>query len=430
MLTMEDDVEIHALKRRGWSIAAIARHTGRDPKTIRRYLAGDLPRRGKRPSTLEPYRVYVKARFNDDPHLLATTLHDELVGLGFERSYPTLVRELRALELRPRCECCRSGSAATAEIAHGPGAELQFDWLELGETPWGRPAHVLVGVLPHSSRLRGVFAEGETFAHLAGSLDGLLRRFGGTAKSWRTDRMSTVVVPGTDRIRAEAAALAKHYGAQIAVCPPNRPQRKGPVERGIGYLTQSWWRAAPVATSAQAQADLDRWCASVADRRRRAGGATVGSLADREPLRSLPASAFPAELRVERVVSRTALVAFEGNRYSVGPELAGQNVIVKARLGELHVEVLAPSGAAVARHRRAPSGADQTVRSSEHAIALERVVLEEFTTRKTCPRKPHRPPGEEALAEAARLRGHDGGGGATVVDLATYAELAEAADGR
>jgi IS30 family transposase len=41
MLTEEDDVEIHALAARGWSVSAIARHTGRDRETIRRYLAGD-----------------------------------------------------------------------------------------------------------------------------------------------------------------------------------------------------------------------------------------------------------------------------------------------------------------------------------------------------------------------------------------------------
>ena len=40
MLTQEDDVEIHALARRGWSVSAIARHTGRDRKTIAKYLAG------------------------------------------------------------------------------------------------------------------------------------------------------------------------------------------------------------------------------------------------------------------------------------------------------------------------------------------------------------------------------------------------------
>ena len=41
MLTPEEDMEIEALKKRGWSISAIARHLGRDRKTIRAYLAGD-----------------------------------------------------------------------------------------------------------------------------------------------------------------------------------------------------------------------------------------------------------------------------------------------------------------------------------------------------------------------------------------------------
>ena len=41
MLTQGEDVEVHALAARGWSISAIARHTGRDRKTIRAYLNGD-----------------------------------------------------------------------------------------------------------------------------------------------------------------------------------------------------------------------------------------------------------------------------------------------------------------------------------------------------------------------------------------------------
>ena len=32
MLVQEECVEVHALKRRGWSISAIARHLGRDRK--------------------------------------------------------------------------------------------------------------------------------------------------------------------------------------------------------------------------------------------------------------------------------------------------------------------------------------------------------------------------------------------------------------
>jgi len=424
MLTEEDDVEIHALAKRDWSISAIARHTGRDRKTIRAYLNGKRPKRKRPPSCLEPFRDYLVARFADDPHVLATTLHRELKGLGFERSYQTLVRELRRLQLRPACSACRSGTIPTTEIPHEPGEELQLDWWELTDTPWGEKAYVLVGALSHSGRLRAVFSEGQSFPHLVAALDGVLRRLGATAKAWRTDRMATVVYPGTDRLRPEAAALAKHYGAQIAICPAYRPQRKGVVEAGVGYLTRSWWRSAPVATPAQAQADLDRFCVTVADARRRPGG-TVGYLADSEPLLSLPAAPFPAELSVERVIDTKALINFEGNRYSVPPELVGQVATVRARLGELEVEIVSAAGRKVARHRRAPTGAAQTVRSSEHAHALERAVLDAFDAGRPCKRKANRPPGEAALAAAAQIRGEEGK--EVAIDLDRYAEIAGAA---
>jgi transposase len=83
MLTEEDDVEIHALARRGWSVSAIARHTGRDRKTVRRYLTGSPPSRASAPSCLEPFRDYLVARFADDAHVDGTVLHREVIELGF-----------------------------------------------------------------------------------------------------------------------------------------------------------------------------------------------------------------------------------------------------------------------------------------------------------------------------------------------------------
>ena len=41
MITREEDIDAHALRRQGWTISAIARHLGRDRKTIRAYLRGD-----------------------------------------------------------------------------------------------------------------------------------------------------------------------------------------------------------------------------------------------------------------------------------------------------------------------------------------------------------------------------------------------------
>jgi hypothetical protein len=161
---------------------------------------------------------------------------------------------------------------------------------------------------------------------------------------------------------------------------------------------------------------------AVSDRRKRRA-ATIAELAAREEaLLALPAAAFPAQLEVDRVVSRTAMVAFEGNRYSVAPGHIGQTVTVRARLGELHLEIISAAGRRIARHRRAPAGAGQLLQSPEHARLLEAAVLEAFTTERPCRRKTNRPPATAALAEAARLRGHDPAG--VVVDLEDYARIA------
>jgi len=152
-------------------------------------------------------------------------------------------------------------------------------------------------------------------------------------------------------------------------------------------------------------------------------GVTIATRAEAEGLLGLPGTAFPAQLAVERVVGRSALVAFEGNRYSVAPGLVGQTVTVTARLGELYLEILSAAGRRVARHRRASAGAGQLVRTPEHAKLLEVAVLDAFTTDPPCRRKANRPPGDRALAEAARLGGHDAGR-EVVVDLEEYAQIA------
>jgi transposase len=427
MLTQEDDVEIHALAARGWTKAAIARHTGRDRKTVAKYLARPAgERREPAASCLEPFRAYLEARFADDPHVDATVLHRELVVAGFDRSYPTLVRELRRLELRPVCLVCqhRSGRAPTVEIEHPAGEEIQWDWLELHDTPWGEPAFVLVGALSHSGRFRAVLCEQMTFGHLAEAIHTILVGLGGSARVWRTDRMATIVIPGTDRLTVDAANLAKHYGVEIAVCPPRRAQRKGVVEKAVQYLTRSWWRTARVSSPAEAQESLDRWSVAVADQRPRAGG-TVGEIGATEPLRALPALAYPAVITVTRQASRSALVPVDGNRYSVPPAQAERTVTVLARVGDPTIRIVSAAGEVVATHRRAPAGAGQTIRTAEHAAMLEKAVLAAFTTDHACRRKVNRPPGPKALAELARLAGHEQPPG-ELISLADYQQLAEA----
>jgi hypothetical protein len=128
MLTQEENVDVHALRRRGclsrrspvtWG--ATARRSaplGPHPLTGERAPAG--------PDALAPFEEYARARLAEDPHLWASALHDELRALGYERSYPSLTRALRRRGLRARLEACAgTRGRVTLEIAHPPGEEAR-----------------------------------------------------------------------------------------------------------------------------------------------------------------------------------------------------------------------------------------------------------------------------------------------------------------
>jgi transposase len=433
MLTQGEDVEVHALARRGWSVSAIARHLGRDRKTVRAYLTGQRQPGGRaagKPDPLAPFAPYLAARFADDPHIWGTALFDEVVPLGYGLSYVSFARQLRRAGLRPHCAACAGVSGRdTIEIAHPPGEEMQWDWFERRNAPWGGTCYVLLGTLPHSSRVRGVIAESLDQPHLVEAIDKVLRRHGGTPRIWRTDRLATVIVPGSRDVQPSFAPVAKYYGVAVEPCPPRRGNRKGAVESSVRYLCGRWWRTMTAATPEQAQRSLDAFCTGPADARPRRTGdsarTTVGALAAAEPLLALPAAPYPATVIVSRTVGANAAVAFRGNTYSVPPGLAGTTVQCRHRLGTGIVEVHSPAGARLAAHAQAPDGAGTIVRDPGHRADLERAVLAAFTTSPPCQRKGNHPPGLVARAEAARLLAGLGGGDVTV-DLARYAELAEA----
>ncbi len=454
MLTREDDIDVHALRRQGWTISAIARHLGRDRKTIRGYLGGDREAGVRAPrSLLDPFEVYAPycaQRLSDDPHLWASALFDELVDLGYGGSYPTMTRQLRVRALRPACEPCRPAKGRPiAVIDHPPGQETQWDWVELPDPPpgwgWGKTAHLLVGALSHSGCWRGVLCESEDQPHLIEGLDRVTRALGGVSRDWRFDRMSTVISPGTGRVSASFAAVAKHYGVTVRPCPPRRGNRKGVVEKANHVAAQRFWRTlSDDATVESAQVGLDTWCTRHGDARVRSTPAgaktTVGALAAAEPLRAVPAP-FPATLSVERVVSAQALVSFRGNRYSVPPELTAARVVVTVRLGASMLDIATTAGPAtgarggivLARHRLAPAGAGVMVRDHGHVLALESAAMAASTFAAPHRGKVRRPPSAAALAAAATLparttvtaaaRSRDVAGGA-LVDLAAYAAAA------
>jgi len=403
MLSEEEHVEAEALRARGWTISQVARHLHRDRKTVRAYLAGKRTPRRSDADSFALFEPYAAQRLADDHGLALTVLLRELRNLGYEASYQTLTRQVRSRGLRPHCEACAGAKGrATIEISHEPGDETQWDWLELPGAPWGGSALLLVGALAASGKCRAVFSERKQTEHLIASAERVLERLGGLTRSFRIDHMEGAVIPATRKLVPAFADYARYLKVSVVVCPARRGNRKGVVEKANDYLTQSWWRTADVKDEVAAQLDLDAFCEKVADRRPR-GDQTVGELARAEPLRRHPHQPYPVQIQATRKVSWSALVSYEGNRYSVPPAFVNASVVVSRRMDEHVLEIRSMTGEVLARHRMAPAGAGALRRAEEHRVALQKEILSGFSIERPCQRKRNRPPSEAARAIAGRI---------------------------
>lgn len=246
---------------------------------------------------------------------------------------------------------------------------------------------------------------------------------------WRFDRMATVCHPATGRLTGSFAGVAKHYGVQVAICPPRSGNRKGAVEKANHTAAQRWWRTLPDdITIEAAQLSLDAFCVRVVDARQRVIDGrreTVAGHASLERL-SVPPAPFPATLTVERKVSAQALVSFRGNRYSTAPEMVLNTVKVIWRLGSPLLDITTSSGIVIARHHLAPDGAGVVVRDHVHVTALDLAAMAGASSAAPHRRKQRIPPGAAAIAAATVLTGTTGAAAAgTVTDLAAYARAAQ-----
>src|ERR687897_970904 len=90
------------LARQGLTVSAIARRTGHDRKTIRKYVErGREPPfykpREPSPSLLAPYEAFLRERVERFPELTGRRLWREVRELGFRGGYSTLTEFLRGV---------------------------------------------------------------------------------------------------------------------------------------------------------------------------------------------------------------------------------------------------------------------------------------------------------------------------------------------
>src|SRR3979490_1194608 len=103
MVQLGELMMILELHRQGLCVTAIARRTGRDPKTVRKYIERGVeapiygPRSVGRPSKLAPFLGFLRERVTAFPDLSAVRLTREIRELGYGGAYTAVKRFLAAI---------------------------------------------------------------------------------------------------------------------------------------------------------------------------------------------------------------------------------------------------------------------------------------------------------------------------------------------
>jgi transposase len=227
---------LHQLKEQGLTVSAIARHTGLDRKTVRKYLkqglcAPSYGPRAPRPQRLDPYRDYIRQRLEALPQLRATRLLREIRALGYEGGYTRLTDYVR--EIRPPHP---HGFEHRFETA--PGEQAQMDFAQFKTVFSDEPDAIRVVwlfslVLGYSRYLVGQFGQGQSLAVVLRCHLRAFAELGGVPREILYDRMKSAVL-GEDEKRQviyhpKLLDLAEHYWfARACRCPVScQDERQG-----------------------------------------------------------------------------------------------------------------------------------------------------------------------------------------------------------
>lgn len=303
-------------------------------------------------SSVEPFRqTVVQLR---DQQVEVQTVFDRLKERGYEGSYSSVYRFVRALEpVDPK---------VTVRVETPPGLEAQVDFGYLGrllddQSGQVRKAYVFVMTLSFS---RHMYAEivfdqkSETWllCHVRA-----LAFFGGVPERIVIDNLKAGITraawedPQVNRVYAEEA---EHYGFLVAPCRPATPQHKGKVESGVHFVQRNFFAGRTFADARQANADLLAWCRRVGQR---VHGTThkrpleVFESVEKPALRPLPAQPYDLAIAKKAKLHRDCYVVFDGSFYSAPFRLVGQSLWLRA--GVRDVRLFDEEHRLVATHPRA-----------------------------------------------------------------------------
>lgn len=371
LLSLEEWMDLRAfraLRAAGASWAEIARETGHDWRTVKKYLTAEaqaLPpavTRTRQGRLIDRWAPLIDAWLEGEPRLQATVIHQRLVAdHGFPGSYQRV--KLYAREARERI--CPRAPELHRRFEVLPGAQAQVDWGDEGtiETLAG-PEHVYSFhmTLSYSRDPFCCFVTRQDLVTFWACHIRALAHFGGVPAAIVYDRTKTVVKRHVGRgepvdLHPEALAFAAHYGFAIIVCAANRPQAKGRVERQVKVVRDGVLAGRVFYHPAEMDAAFEAWLPGRRAQVHRTHGEVIAVRAarDRASLLPLPTTPYVVSDRHLRVVGKDCLVSFAASLYSLPWRAVRRRMRVELRVtpGEVAIWTLGSEPELLAVHARA-----------------------------------------------------------------------------
>ena len=384
MLVVETVAKIRrAYFVQGKAIKAICRELKVSRKVVRKVLRSEatefryereeqpLPRLGPWQEALDGMLASNEAKPSRE-RLTLIRVFEELRGLGYEGGYDAVRRYARGWQ-RDRAA---TSVGAFVPLSFAPGEAYQFDWsheivLINGTTVTVKVAHVR---LCHSRMLFVRAYPRETQEMVFDAHDRAFAFFKGTCTRGIYDNMKTAVETifvGRERAyNRRFLQMCSHYLVDPVACTPASGWEKGQVENQVGLVRERFFTPRLRVKSYE---ELNAWlldhCVAYAkahphpERRER----TVWEMFEAErPSLVRYAGRFDGFHAVPASVSKTCLVRFDNNRYSVAANAVGRPVEIRAYADRIE---LRQDGRAVGEHSRC-FGRDQTVFDPWHYVPV------------------------------------------------------------
>jgi transposase len=378
MLTTEEWLLIRDLYSQGFSISEIAKQTGFDRKTVRKYLRlKTLPepqKRSGRKSKLDPFKPYILEKLEEGPYT-AARLYREIKDMGFDGG-KTIVKDF-VQKVRPE-----KGIPAVLRYETKPGVQAQVDWAEMGTVEVDGKVKKLFcfNMILGYSRMRYVeFTLSIDTPTLIQCHLSAFEYFGGFTQEILYDNMKQVVIKralksSDSEWNSLFEDFFKCFGFIPRLCRPYRPQTKGKIENTVGYVKRDFFLGRQFTSLEDLNGQVNRWLERVNST---VHGTTYQIPLERfkeenlSPLEQVPP--YKIVLKETRKVSKDCYISFLGNKYSVPYKFAGR--IAELRIFEGKLEIYVDYDK-ICEHEILP-GNCRVSRKKEHFQGLLSEILKE-----------------------------------------------------